>query len=97
MDQKIGIAPDRRSEMRVLLERQPEVADIGLLIDGLRKRADHETLEQRPVWARGDPLDQLTKLARRRTLGERRADLERVHHLHELGDPLLLRLTVHTI
>ena len=64
MHQQIRIAADRRGEVRILLERQAEMADVGLLIDGLSERANHQPLEQRAVRPRRQPLDQLAKFAR---------------------------------
>ena len=64
MHEQVGIAADRRCEVRILLERQAEVADVGLLIYGLRQGAYHQTLEQLAVRAGRQPLDQLAKLAR---------------------------------
>ena len=76
MHQQVGIAADRRGEVRVLLERETEVADIGLLIHRLSQRANHQALEQQTVGPRGQALHQLAKLARRRLFGELRAHLQ---------------------
>ena len=97
MHQKVGIAADRRGEVRVLLERQTEVTDVRLLIDGLSERADHQSLEQRAVRPRGQALDQLAKFARARLLGKCRAHLQRIHHLLQLGHALLFGLAVHPV
>ena len=83
--------------MRVLIERQPEVSDIGLLIHRLSECPDHQSLEQCTVRPRCQPLDQLAKLAWGRLLGEVRADLHGVHHFLQLGHPLLFRLAVDAV
>ena len=97
MHQQVGIAADRRSEVRVLFEREAEVADIGLLIHGLGERADHQTLEHQPIGPRRQPLHQLAKLAGRRLLRERRAHLQCIQDLLQFGDALVLGLTVNAV
>src|SRR3546814_4941067 len=41
VDDEIGIAPDRRGEMRVTAEREPKMAVIGGRVIGLRLAAQH--------------------------------------------------------
>ena len=83
--------------MRILLERKAEVADIRLLIDGLRQRTNHQSLEQNTVGPRDQPLHQLAKLARGRLLGKCRAHLQRIQDLLQFGHPLLFGLAVNPV
>ena len=73
------------------------MTDIGLLIHGLGERADHQALEQQAIGPRGQAFHQLAKFARRRLLGKLRAHLQRVQHLLQLGDALVLGLAVDPI
>ena len=97
MHQQVGIAADRRGEVRILFQRQPEVADIGLLIHGLSQRADHQALEQQTIRPRRQPLHQLAKFAGGRLFRECRAHLQCIQHLLQFRDALVLRLTMHSI
>ncbi len=97
VNQQIGIAADRRGEMRVLFERQSEMADVGLLIHRLRQGTNDQTFEQRAIRSCRQPIHQLPKFPRTRALGKLCPDLQGVHHLLQLRDPLLLRLAVHAV
>ena len=66
MDQQIGIAPDRRREVRVVLVRQSEVADIVGAVHGLPQRAQHHRLQQLRIRARLDLLKQCAVILGRR-------------------------------
>ena len=83
--------------MRVLLECETEMPDVGLLIHRLRERSDYQPFEQQSVGPRGQAFDQLPKLARCRLLGELRVDLQRGQHLLQLSDTLILRLAVYPV
>ena len=97
MHQQIRIAANRRGEVRIFLQREAEMSDVGLLIHRLRERADDQTFEQQSVGPRGETFDQLTKLARRRLFGELRIHLQRGQHLLQLRHPLILGLAVHAV
>ncbi len=73
------------------------MADVGLLIHGLRQRANHQALEQQPSGRAGKPLDQLAKFAGRRLFRERRAHLQGIQDLLQFGDALVFRLAVNAI
>jgi len=59
MHEQIGIAADRRGEVGVLLERQAEVADVGLLIHRFAANGS-QTLEQQSVRRRSQRSPQLS-------------------------------------
>ena len=46
MHEQIWVAPDRRREVRVILVRQTEVADVVWAVDGLLHRAQQNRLQQ---------------------------------------------------
>ena len=97
MHEQVRIPPDRRREMGILFEREPEMTDVGLLVDSLGKRADHEALEQQSIGTRMQSVDELAKLARRWFLRKLRADLQGIQHLLQFRDALVLRLSMHAI
>ena len=47
MDDEIGVAPDRRGEMRVTAQVEAEMAVILVAVFGLRLRAQHDFVDQR--------------------------------------------------
>ena len=55
MHHQIRIAADRRSEVRVLRQRETEVTDVLRLIDGLRHRAHDDRLDQVRFLVRRSP------------------------------------------
>ena len=97
MHEQIRVAADRRGEVRILLEREAEMADVGLLIDGLGERANHQPLEQqrrRAARTAARPAGEI-----RAGLGARRTSRppERVHDLLQFGHALLFGLAVHPV
>ena len=70
MHDEIGIAADRRREVRVLRERQAEVTDVRRLIDRLRHRANDQRLDERPVGRVRRRLGDRLQIARRDLLGQ---------------------------
>ena len=89
MDEQIGIAPDRRGEMGVAPKPQPEMADIGRAVGGLRLAAQHELVDERRHRTRLCPPQQSVEQLRlwRLTLGKREAgDTELLEEIAQRRD-----------
>src|SRR5258706_16373858 len=54
VDEQIRVAPDRRGEMYVSLEREAEVADVVRRVHRLLERAEQHRLQQAEVGAAAD-------------------------------------------
>ncbi len=63
MHQQVGIAPDRRGEVRVGLVAQAEVADVVRAVHRLPQRAQHHGLQQADIGTALDLREQLRVVA----------------------------------
>src|SRR6185436_17850994 len=87
MDHEIGIAADRRGEVRVTRRRKAEVAEVLRRVARLLHRAQHEERNRLLFGLAVNPLDELLEVARtQRTGGRREAVAEAGDELLELGD-----------
>ena len=97
MHDQVGVAADRRGEVRVAAEVQSEVAVVLRRIFGLRLRAQHhlvdELLDVLAFDLRQDAVELLGP--HRAALGQR--DVQRVEELAQRLDLLQRRLVVHAI
>src|SRR5207245_11383333 len=64
MDEEVRVAPDRRSEVRVVLVGEPEVADVLRTVLRLLQRAQQHRLEQLHVRTLAHGLEQLRVVLR---------------------------------
>ena len=87
MDDEVGVAADRRGEMRVAPQIEAEMADIVRRIFGLALRAQHHLVDQLLVVGALDALQDLVELRgpQLRAAGQRQAD-----GLQELAQRFLL-------
>ena len=68
MDHQIGIATDRRGEMCIRREREPEVTDIVVRIHRLHHRTQQHDLDDVKVRARLDPIEEIRIVLGRRAV-----------------------------
>ena len=64
MNHQIGIAANRRREVRVLGQRQAEVTDVFRLIHRLRHGADHDRLDQMRLFVPDRSLQHCAQVGR---------------------------------
>ena len=64
MDDEIGIAANRRREVRVGLGRQPEVADVHRVVARLLHRPQHQERDRPLLRRAADLLDELLEVRR---------------------------------
>ena len=76
MDDQVGVAADRRGEMGVAAEVEAEMADVLRAVFGLRLGAQHHLVQQGPVLALADMLEEPVELRRPQVaaLGQRHLD-----------------------
>ena len=94
---QVGVAADRRREVRVVLEREPEVTDVAGLVDGLRHRANHRGADQRRVRTVADLLQQVAQVLRTDLLGGRQPEAELAQELSQCLEPVELGQPMHAI
>ena len=97
MHDQVGVAPDRRREVRVVLEREPEVPDVPGLVDGLRHRADDRGRDQARVGAVAELRQQVPQVLGRDLLGRRQPEPELAQELPQRLEPVELRQPVHAV
>ena len=81
VDQQIGIAPDRRGEMRVAAQRQAEMAEIVGAVLGLRLAAQHQLVDHARVRRAGRALQDLVELRGLQHLALGEVEAERLEEL----------------
>ena len=74
MHDEVGIAADRRGEMRVVLERETEVPDVLRLIHRLHHRANDQRLDERPLFVVTEPVGDGAEIPRAHVVREFRRD-----------------------
>ena len=97
VDDEVRIAPNRRREVRVLSQRQPEVADVRLLVHRLRHRAHDQRLDERPLGRVTKTFRDRLQIARRNGLGNLRFDPQRSQRRQQLVEFLLVRFAVNAV
>ena len=97
VDDEIGIAADRRGEVGVGAERQPEMAVILRAVISLGLRAQHLLHDLRPEVHVGDPLEDMVERPRPDHLAEREVDLERLEIVAERDQFLAARRLVDAV
>ena len=94
---EVGVAADRRGEMRVLAEREPEVPDVERLVERLRHGAHHQRLDERPVGRLAEPFGDAAQVARLHLLRQVHLDAERGQRREQRVETLLLGRAVHAV
>ena len=97
MHQQVRIAPDRRSEVRVGLEREAEMADVIRRVDRLLERAQQDGLQQQEIGPRADLLQDLRVILRLGLLAARQHQPELGEERAQRGDFLRRRHVVHAV
>ena len=97
MDHQIGIAADRRSEVRVLRQGQAEVTDVRRLIDGLRQRAHDHRFDQARLLAGACPLQHGAQIVGLQLAIGRQMQAEAAQELAQLFESIRFGLSVHAI
>ncbi|KAG0924890.1 hypothetical protein G6F32_013749 [Rhizopus arrhizus] len=85
MHQQIGVAADRRSEVRVRLQRQAEVAVVVRAVDRQALAAQQHRFQQRGIGAVADLLQQLGVVAGAHLRPRRQAQLELLEEFQQVG------------
>ena len=83
VDDEVRVAADRRGEVRVVLEREPEVTDVARLVDGLRHRADDRRRDEQRVRLVAELREQVAQVLGRDLLGRRQPQAELAQELPE--------------
>ena len=97
VDQQVGIAADRRGEVRVAAEREAEVARVLGPVIGLRLAAQHRFHDLRLLGLVGDVLEHAVEQAGRDHLAEREAVAEGRHVFLERDQLLAARRLVDAV
>ncbi len=95
--QKVGVAPDRAGEVRVLAERQPEMPEVVGAVFGLRLRPQHHLVDLlRPLGA-GDLGQHAVQVGRADLAGRFQRDVQRRQEVPQRVQPLGRRRRVHPV
>ena len=78
MDDEIGVAPDRRSEMRVAAQVEAEVAVVLVAVLGLGLGAQHDLMEEGPVLGFLHPAQDVVEVGRAEIAALRQRQLDRL-------------------
>ena len=89
--QQVRVAPDRRGEMGILLQREAEVADVLRLIHGLLQRAQHHGFDQGLVRPAADLHDDVVVVGGRDPIATAEFDAVRLEEQRQLLHALLRR------
>ena len=97
MHDQVGIAADRRGEMGVAVQVQPEVADIVGAVDGLHLGAQHHLVDDLGVWRVAHLLQQPVEALGARRLAHAPAHVEGGEKVGEVLQLLLAGRLVHPV
>ncbi len=97
MHHQVGIAADRRGEVRVVLQRQSEVPDVGGLVYGLGHSPDDERFDERALRGVTQPSRNGLQVPRRDRLGQPCVDVERAERAGQPIELFGLGLTVNPV
>ena len=94
---EVGIATDGRGEVAILAGREPEVAEVALVVAGPRERAQHQAVEEAPVGRVERDGEQRLECAGRLARVSEPGQTEGAEHGVELVELGLPRRFVHAV
>ena len=97
MHEQIGVTSNWRRKVRVVRQRQTEVADVPRLIDRLWHRANHHGLDQTRLFAVGHLSQHAAEILRSKLAVARQGNTEAAQKLLQLIQAVLLGLAMHSI